>query len=74
MACQLLQLFQFEKVYYLLLNRRSDVLDISFGPPAPAIHYKSRLGWLFQVRLSPPLALLTPSLENMQKAFANYPA
>jgi hypothetical protein len=53
MAFQLVQEFKFEKVDYSY-DRRSDVLDISFGPPAPAIALQVEDWLAVQVRLSPP--------------------
>lgn len=53
MAFQLVQEFKFEKLDYSY-DRRSDVLDISFGPPAPAIALQIEDWLAIQVRLSPP--------------------
>jgi hypothetical protein len=53
MAFQLVQEFKFEKVDYNY-DRRSDVLDISFGPPAPAIALQIEDWLAIQMRLSPP--------------------
>jgi hypothetical protein len=53
MAFQVVQEFKFEKVDYSY-DRRSDVLDISFGPPAPAIALQVEDWLAIQVRLSPP--------------------
>jgi hypothetical protein len=53
MAFQLVQEFKFEKVDYSY-DRRGDVLDISFGPPAPAIALQVEDWLAIQVRLNPP--------------------
>jgi hypothetical protein len=53
MAFQLVQEFKFEKVDYRY-DRRGDVLDISFGPPAPAIALQVEDWLAIQVRLNPP--------------------
>ncbi len=53
MAFQLVQEFKFEKVDYSY-DGRGDVLDISFGPPAPAIALQVEDWLAIQVRLNPP--------------------
>jgi hypothetical protein len=53
MAFQLVQEFKFEKADFSY-DRSGDVLDISFGPPAPAIALQVE-DWLgIQVRVNPP--------------------
>ncbi len=53
MAYKLVQEFKFEKTDYSY-DRRGDVLDISFGPPAPAIALQVEDWLAIQVRLNPP--------------------
>jgi hypothetical protein len=53
MAFKLAQEFKFEKVDFSY-DRRGDVLDISFGPPAPAIALQVEDWLAVQVRLTPP--------------------
>ena len=53
MAFELVQEFEFGNLDYSY-DRRSDVLDISFGPPAPAIALQIEDWLAIQVRLSPP--------------------
>jgi hypothetical protein len=53
MAFQLVQEFKFEKLNYSY-DRRGDVLDISFGPPVPAIALQVEDWLAIQVRLNPP--------------------
>ncbi len=53
MAFELVQEFKFENLDYSY-DRRGDVLDISFGPPAPAIAIQVEDWLAIQVRLSPP--------------------
>ena len=53
MAFKLVQEFKFEKVDYSY-DRRGDVLEISFGPPAPAIALQVEDWLAIQVRISPP--------------------
>ncbi len=53
MAFQLVQEFKFEKVDHSY-DRRGDVLDISFGPPAPAIALQVEDWLAIQVRINPP--------------------
>jgi hypothetical protein len=67
MAYQLVQEFKFEKVDYNY-DRRSDVLDISFGPPAPAIALQIEDWLAIQVRLSPP-SLQGMTIVGFKKIF-----
>jgi hypothetical protein len=53
MAFQIVQEFKFEKLDYRY-DQRSDVLDISFGPPVPAVALQVEDWLAIQVRLSPP--------------------
>jgi hypothetical protein len=53
MAFQLVQEFKFEKLDYSY-DRNGDVLDISFGPPAPAIAIQVEDWLAIQMRLTPP--------------------
>lgn len=53
MAFQLVQEFKFENLNYSY-DPRGDVLDISFGPPAPAIALQVEDWLAIQVRLNPP--------------------
>jgi hypothetical protein len=53
MAFKLVQEFKFEKVNYSY-DRRGDVLEISFGPPAPAIALQVEDWLAIQVRINPP--------------------
>jgi hypothetical protein len=53
MAFQLVQEFKFDNVDYSY-DRRSDVLDISFGLPAPAIALQVEDWLAIQVRVNPP--------------------
>jgi hypothetical protein len=53
MAYKLVQDFKFEKVDYSY-DRRGDVLDVSFGPPAPAIALQVEDWLAIQVRINPP--------------------
>ncbi len=53
MAYQLVQEFRFDKVDYSY-DRRGDVLDVSFGPPAPAIALQVEDWLAVQVRINPP--------------------
>jgi hypothetical protein len=52
MAYKLAQVFKFEKVDYSY-DRTGDVLDISFGPPAPAIALQVEDWLAIQVRITP---------------------
>ncbi len=54
MAFRLVQEFKFENVDYAY-DRQGDVLDISFGPPAPAIALQVEDWLAIQLRLNPPL-------------------
>jgi hypothetical protein len=67
MAYQIVQEFKFEKVDYKY-DRRSDVLDISFGPPAPAIAVQVEDWLAIQVRLSPP-SLQGMTIVGFKKIF-----
>jgi len=53
MAFKLVQEFKFEKVDYSY-DRRGDVLEISFGPPAPAIALQVEDWFAIQLRMNPP--------------------
>jgi hypothetical protein len=53
MAFQLVQEFKFEKSDFSY-DRNGDVLDISFGPPAPAIALQVEDWLAIQVRVNPP--------------------
>jgi len=53
MAFALVQEFKFDRVDYSY-DRRGDVLDISFGVPAPAIALQVEDWLAIQVRLNPP--------------------
>lgn len=53
MAYKLVQEFKFEMVDYSY-DRRGDVLDMSFGPPAPAIALQVEDWLAIQVRINPP--------------------
>ena len=53
MAYKLVQDFKFENVDYSY-DRRGDVLDISFGPPAPTIALQVEDWLAIQVRINPP--------------------
>ena len=53
MAYKLVQDFKFEKVDYSY-DRQGDVLDVSFGPPAPAIALQIEDWLAIQVRINPP--------------------
>ena len=53
MAYKLVQEFKFEKLDHSY-DRRGNVLDVSFGPPAPAIALQVEDWLAIQVRLNPP--------------------
>jgi hypothetical protein len=53
MAYKVMQEFKFENVEYSY-DRRGDVLDISFGPPAPAIALQFEDWLAIRLRLNPP--------------------
>ncbi len=53
MAFELVQKFKFERVDYSY-NRESDVLDISFGPPAPAVALQVEDWLAIRIQLDPP--------------------
>ena len=67
MAFQLVQEFQFEKLDYSY-EPGGDVLDISFGPPAPAIALQVEDWLAIQVRLNPP-ALQGMTIVGFKKIF-----
>ncbi len=67
MAFQLVQEFKFEKVDHSY-DRRGDVLDISFGPPAPAIALQVEDWLAIQVRINPP-ALQGMTIVGFKKIF-----
>jgi hypothetical protein len=54
MAFKLVQELKFDKMDYKY-DRRGDVLDVSFGPPAPAIALQVEDWLAIQVRINPPL-------------------
>lgn len=53
MAFQVVQEFKFEKLDYSY-DPRGDVLDVSFGPPAPAIALQVEDWLAIQLRINPP--------------------
>jgi hypothetical protein len=53
MAFEIVQEIKFENLDYSY-DRRGDVLDISFGPPAPAIALQVEDWLAIQIRLAPP--------------------
>jgi hypothetical protein len=67
MAFKLVQEFKFEKVDYSY-DRRGDVLDVSFGPPAPAIALQVEDWLAIQVRINPP-ALQGMTIVGFKKVF-----
>jgi hypothetical protein len=67
MAFQLVQEFKFEGLDYSY-DPRGDVLDISFGPPAPAIALQIEDWLAIQVRISPP-ALQGYTIVGFKKIF-----
>ncbi len=67
MAYKLVQKFKFDKVDYSY-DRRGDVLDISFGPPAPAIALQVEDWLAIQVRLDPP-SLQGMTIVGFKKIF-----
>ena len=67
MAYKLVQDFQFENVDYSY-DRRGDVLDISFGPPAPAIALQVEDWLAIQVRINPP-SLQGMTIVGFKKIF-----
>jgi hypothetical protein len=68
MAFELVQEFKFENVNYSY-DRGGDVLDISFGPPAPAIALQVEDWLAIQVRISPP-ALQGMTIVGFRRLFA----
>jgi len=67
MAFELVQEFKFEKLDYSY-DRRGDVLDISFGPPVPAIALQIEDWLAIQVRLNPP-SLQGMTIVGFKKIF-----
>jgi hypothetical protein len=67
MAYKLVQEVKFEKVDHSY-DRRGDVLDISFGPPAPAIALQVEDWLAIQVRLNPP-SLQGMTIVGFKKIF-----
>ena len=68
MAFELVQEFKFENLDYSY-DRRGDVLDISFGPPAPAIALQVEDWLAIQVRVNPP-SLQGMTVVGFKKIFA----
>lgn len=68
MAFELVQEFKFENLDYTY-DRRGDVLDISFGPPAPAIALQVEDWLAIQVRVNPP-SLQGMTIVGFKKIFA----
>lgn len=68
MAFELVQEFKFENLDYSY-DRRGDVLDISFGPPAPAIALQVEDWLAIQVRVNPP-SLQGMTIVGFKKIFA----
>jgi len=67
MAFKLVQEFKFEKLDYSY-DRRGDVLDVSFGPPAPAIALQVEDWLAIQVRINPP-SLQGMTIVGFKKIF-----
>jgi len=67
MAYKLVQEFKFDKVDYKY-DRRGDVLDVSFGPPAPAIALQVEDWLAIQVRINPP-SLQGMTIVGFKKIF-----
>jgi hypothetical protein len=67
MAYQLVQEFRFDKLDYSY-DQRGDVLDVSFGPPAPAIALQVEDWLAIQVRINPP-ALQGMTIVGFKKIF-----
>lgn len=67
MAFELVQEFKFENLDYRY-DRRGDVLDISFGPPAPALALQVEDWLAIQVRLNPP-SLQGMTIVGFKKIF-----
>lgn len=67
MAFEIVQEFKFENLDYSY-DRRGDVLDISFGPPAPAIALQVEDWLAIQVRLNPP-SLQGMTIVGFKKIF-----
>lgn len=68
MAFELVQEFKFENLDYSY-DRSGDVLDISFGPPAPAIALQVEDWLAIQVRVNPP-SLQGMTIVGFKKIFA----
>ncbi len=62
------QELKFEKLDYSY-DRRGDVLDISFGPPAPAVALQVEDWLAIQVRLNPPPTLQGMTIVGSKKIF-----
>jgi hypothetical protein len=67
MAFKLVQEFKFDKVDYKY-DRQGDVLDVSFGPPAPAIALQVEDWLAIQVRINPP-SLQGMTIVGFKKIF-----
>ena len=67
MAFKLVQEFKFENVNHSY-DRRGDVLDVSFGPPAPAIALQVEDWIAIQVRINPP-SLQGMTIVGFKKIF-----
>ncbi len=67
MAFEVAQEFKFENMDYSY-DRTGDVLDISFGPPAPAIALQVEDWLALQIRLNPP-ALQGMTIVGFKKIF-----
>ena len=67
MAFELVQEFKFENLDYSY-DRRGDVLEISFGPPAPAIALQVEDWLAIQVRVNPP-SLQGMTIVGFKKIF-----
>lgn len=67
MAFQIVQTFKFEEVDYSY-DHRGDVLDISFGPPAPSVALQVEDWLAMRIRLNPP-ALAGMTLVGFKKIF-----
>ena len=67
MAFKLVQELKFDKMDYKY-DRRGDVLDVSFGPPAPAIALQVEDWLAIQVRINPP-SLQGMTIVGFKKIF-----
>ncbi len=65
MAFQIVQTFKFEELDYTY-DRRGDVLDISFGRPAPSIALQVEDWLAMRIRLNPP-ALVGKTVVGFKK-------